>query len=90
MITGGADLSSQAARTAACLVDWSHSAATGDLWVAALVARAAALGLVEPVPEEDRQFALREGWIAIPRAGSLRLLPGRRSQSVPAKEGLAG
>jgi predicted nuclease with RNAse H fold len=46
-----------------------------DALVAALVARAAAVGLVSAVPEEDRGFAQREGWIAVPTAGSLSLLP---------------
>ena len=42
-----------------------------DALVAALVARAAAVDLVEEVPEEEREAARREGWIALPRAGSL-------------------
>ena len=42
-----------------------------DALVAAFVARAAAMALVEPIPQEDRAVALREGWIAIPLAGSL-------------------
>jgi predicted nuclease with RNAse H fold len=46
-----------------------------DALVAALVARAAGVGLVAPVPEDDRVRALREGWIAVPEAGSLSLLP---------------
>jgi hypothetical protein len=45
-----------------------------DALVAALVARAAALALVEPVPEEDRPAARREGWIVVPLAGSLEAL----------------
>lgn len=47
-----------------------------DALIAALVARAAALGLVEAIPEEDRVAATREGWIAIPITGSLPKLPG--------------
>jgi len=43
-----------------------------DAFVCALVARAAALGLVEPVPERDRGAARQEGWIALPHANSLR------------------
>jgi len=39
--------------------------------VAALVARAAMRGLTEPIPLGLRAAALREGWIAIPREGSL-------------------
>jgi predicted nuclease with RNAse H fold len=45
-----------------------------DALVAALVARAAAMELVEPVPGEDLTSALREGWIAIPTDGSLSRL----------------
>ena len=45
-----------------------------DALIAALVARAAAVDLVEPISQEDRAAALREGWIAIPSAGSLGLL----------------
>ncbi len=52
-----------------------------DAFVAALIARAAAVGLVEPVPDADRVAASREGWIAIPLAGSLSGLTGRGSLS---------
>jgi predicted nuclease with RNAse H fold len=45
-----------------------------DALIAALVARAAAVGLVEPIQPEDRASAAREGWIAAPSPGSLRLL----------------
>jgi predicted nuclease with RNAse H fold len=45
-----------------------------DALIAALVARAAAVGLVEPVPEMDRLAARREGWIAVPLEGSLGAL----------------
>jgi predicted nuclease with RNAse H fold len=45
-----------------------------DALIAALVARAATLALVEPIPEEDRVAATREGWIAIPVSGSLQKL----------------
>jgi predicted nuclease with RNAse H fold len=55
-----------------------------DALVAALVARAAALGLVEPVPEEHRDQAKREGWIAVPLADAL----GRLSR-VPVTTGPA-
>lgn len=48
-----------------------------DALVAALIARAAAVGLVEPIPDADRVAAGREGWIAIPLAGSLSGLAGR-------------
>lgn len=42
-----------------------------DALVAALVARAAAVGLCEPIPPEHQKTAAREGWIAVPAAGSL-------------------
>ena len=45
-----------------------------DALVAALVARAAATELVEPIPGEDLTSALREGWIAVPIDGSLNRL----------------
>jgi hypothetical protein len=47
-----------------------------DALIAALVARAATLGMVEPIPDEDRVAATREGWIAIPVSGSLHELAG--------------
>jgi hypothetical protein len=47
-----------------------------DALIAALVARAAVLGLVEPIPEDDRVAAKREGWIAIPVGGSFSKLAG--------------
>jgi predicted nuclease with RNAse H fold len=45
-----------------------------DAVIAALVARAAANGLVEPIPPEDLASALREGWIAVPIDASLARL----------------
>ncbi len=45
-----------------------------DALVAALVARASACGLCEPVPDELRAVASREGWIGLPLAGSLERL----------------
>lgn len=45
-----------------------------DALVAALVARAAAMKLVELIPGEDITSALREGWIAVPIDGSLNRL----------------
>jgi predicted nuclease with RNAse H fold len=45
-----------------------------DALVAALVTRAAAMELVEPIPGEDLTSALREGWIAVPIDGSLNRL----------------
>ena len=41
-----------------------------DALIAALIARAASVGMVDPIPEEDRAAALREGWIALPLEGS--------------------
>ena len=43
-----------------------------DALVCALVARAAALGLVESVPERDREAARLEGWMALPMPDALR------------------
>jgi hypothetical protein len=48
-----------------------------DALVCALVARAAMLGLVDAVPTDDREAARAEGWIALPRADSLRSLSQR-------------
>lgn len=45
-----------------------------DALVAALVARAAALDLTDPCPEETRAAAVSEGWIHVPRPGSLATL----------------
>jgi predicted nuclease with RNAse H fold len=45
-----------------------------DAVVAAIVARAAQLGALEPIPAVDRDAARVEGWIAIPTAGSLAAL----------------
>jgi predicted RNase H-like nuclease len=42
-----------------------------DAIIAALVARASALGLTEPIPEDMRRAANIEGWIALPMKGSL-------------------
>ncbi len=53
-----------------------------DALVAALVARAASVGAVEGIPEEDRAAALREGWIALPLEQSLRGL-GIQRESTP-------
>jgi hypothetical protein len=47
-----------------------------DAVITALIARAAALGLVEPVPDGEREAAAREGWIAVPCPGSLDRLGG--------------
>jgi hypothetical protein len=45
-----------------------------DALVAALVARAAAVGLCEDVPLDQAGRARREGWIAVPKPGSLEML----------------
>ncbi len=45
-----------------------------DAMIAALVARAVALGLCEPIPVESAALADKEGWIALPKAGSLQVL----------------
>jgi Protein of unknown function (DUF429) len=42
-----------------------------DAVVAALIARAAAIGLVEEIPPAERAAARREGWVAVPFADSL-------------------
>ncbi len=45
-----------------------------DAVVAALVARAAATDQIEPIPQKHMATAKREGWIALPRSGSLASL----------------
>jgi len=48
-----------------------------DAFVSALVARAAVLGLTDPIPRGMRWRAMREGWIHLPAADSLpRLVTG--------------
>ena len=47
-----------------------------DALIAALVARAAALGLCEPPPPEHAERAAREGWVALPAADALDRLAG--------------
>lgn len=42
-----------------------------DALIAALIARAAHLGFVEPVPEDAHELARTEGWIAIPTVDAL-------------------
>ena len=54
--------------------DWDRCTASDDMLdalVAALVARAAALGRCEPIPSGDHELAREEGWIALPETGSL-------------------
>jgi hypothetical protein len=67
-----------AAQVEAC-VAWDDNL---DALVCALVARAAALGETIPPPPELERLALVEGWIHLPRAGSLSRIgragaPGR-------------
>jgi len=52
-----------------------------DALVAALVARATAVDLVEEIPADEHPAALREGWIAVPQVGSFPLLPVERPTS---------
>ena len=54
--------------------DWARCKASDDMLdalVAALVARAAHVGRCEPIPTGDHVLATEEGWIALPRSGSL-------------------
>jgi predicted nuclease with RNAse H fold len=48
-----------------------------DAVIAALVARASQVGLTEPIPDSQREAALREGWIVIPLSGSLARLSSK-------------
>ena len=71
-------VSDLAARTADWLAlsrkDWDRCRDSDDMLdalVAALLARAAAIGRCEPIPPGDRALATEEGWIALPRSGSL-------------------
>jgi hypothetical protein len=45
-----------------------------DALIACLVTRAAAVGLCDPIPAECGEVAKTEGWIALPRKGSLQRL----------------
>ena len=59
--------------------DWAKCRASDDVFdalVAALVARAAAIGFCEPIASEDLDRAAEEGWIALPQSGSLERLGG--------------
>ena len=47
-----------------------------DALVCALVARARQLDLCHPIPDQLREAAAREGWIAVPAVGSLDSLLG--------------
>ena len=54
-----------------------------DAVIAALVARAKAMALCEPIPDGAREQACREGWIALPRADSLDVLAASEPPVVP-------
>lgn len=62
-----------------------ESADALDALIAAMVARAAARGLCEPIPEEARERARREGWIALPRPDSLDRLASEDLSKNPGK-----
>ncbi len=47
-----------------------------DALIAAVVARAVAIGAVQPIPASERVAAQNEGWIAIPDSDSLERLAG--------------
>jgi hypothetical protein len=57
-----------------------------DALIAALVARAALLGLTDPPPPAVREQAAEEGWIHLPLRGSLPFLAGHPQPA----EGVAG
>jgi len=54
-----------------------------DAFVAALVTRAAATRCCEPIPDEDREHAGKEGWIALPQSDSLARLATNSPDSRP-------
>lgn len=54
-----------------------------DAVLAALIARAAALGLTEPPPPDDLELARGEGWLHLPRKGSLSALSHRSNAESP-------
>lgn len=58
-----------------------------DALVASLVARAAAVGVTGRPGAEEREAARVEGWIAVPRAGSLPLLAGGTAWGGAREEG---
>lgn len=59
-----------------CQALCEHSDDAFDALIAALVARAAAVNEVIAIPDAEREAARREGWIHIPKSGSLSILPG--------------
>ncbi|GAC1345985.1 MAG: DUF429 domain-containing protein [Candidatus Dormibacteria bacterium] len=52
-----------------------------DAMVAALIARAWAVGLCHPIPQDQVVIAAREGWIAVPLEGSLAELADVRREA---------
>jgi predicted nuclease with RNAse H fold len=58
-----------------CQALCEHSDDAFDALIAALVARAAARNEVIAIPDAEHEAAAREGWIHIPKPGSLSLLP---------------
>jgi predicted nuclease with RNAse H fold len=54
-----------------------------DALIASLVARARAIELTEPIPPRIREVARIEGWIALPKADSLRELAVRDTPKAP-------
>ncbi len=62
------------ALSAATLESCRNSDDAFDALVAALVARAAWANLCESVPDDKHEQIAREGWIAVPRAGTLSRL----------------
>ena len=57
-----------------CKTDCEHCFRTDDAFdalICALIARANAVGLTEPIPAAVRAHASTEGWIALPLTGSL-------------------
>lgn len=54
-----------------------------DAVIAALTARAVTLGLTRSPAGSERTIAVREGWIAVPDAGSLAALPARPVETLP-------
>jgi predicted nuclease with RNAse H fold len=63
-----------------------NSADALDAVIAALSARASALGMCPPPPAEHAQLARVEGWIALPPPGSLSELRSARDAATPDAE----
>jgi hypothetical protein len=67
------------AEIAACCEDDDNGL---DALIAALVTRAAACGLCEAIPAESLAVEAREGWIALPKSGSLQRLADAKPEDV--------